>query len=314
MKYIFKSFETIGKTMNYDLTTKILLYSKYSNSSKQLLDLLTSKNLIELLNITLLCIDNEIYRKRILLSPLEISNVPCLLLIHNGVKVDKYESFELIDWINYQISLIQKNDDNIQNEQLLQQQQQQQMLLQQQQQQQMLLQQQQQQQMLLQQQQQQQILLKQQQQMLKQQEVTEESESFETTDEIVSNDPVTTNEFQAKQEMQYNQIKNKPKDQIISGGTSIDDIISDEEEKYENNVDEETSLNPLTEQEVAEIIPKPKNKKKKENISTSHNYNEYETKNKKREQKKLDLLNAATMMMKSREVEDKHINKNFQSM
>jgi hypothetical protein len=303
--------------MNYDLTTKILLYSKYSNSSKQLLDLLTSKNLIELLNITLLCIDNEIYRKRILLSPLEISNVPCLLLIHNGVKVDKYEAFELIDWINYQLTLLQKNDENIQNEQLLQQQQQQQMLLQQQQQQ-ILLQQQQQQQMLL-QQQQQQILLQQQQQMLKQQQVVEEEseESFETSDENIpmsSKVPTTTNEFQAKQEMHYNQIKNKPKEQIIPGGTSIDDIISDEEEKYENNVDEETTLNPLTEQEVEEIIPKPKNKKKKESISSSHNYNEYETKNKKREQKKLDLLNAATMMMKSREVEDKHINKNFQSM
>jgi len=289
--------------MNYDLTTKILLYSKYSNSSKQLLDLLTSKNLIELLNITLLCIDNEIYRKRILLSPLEISNVPCLLLIHNGVKVDKYEAFELIDWINYQLTLLQKNDENIQNEQLLQQQQQEMIL--QQQQQQMLLQQQKQQQILLQQQQQQQILKQ-------QQTVQEESESFETSDDMSSKDPITTNEFQAKQNMHYNQIKNKPKEQIIPGGTSIDDIISDEE-KYEHNIEDETTLNPLTEQEVAEIIPKPKNKKKKE-ISTSHNYNEYETKNKKREQKKLDLLNAATMMMKSREVEDKHINKNFQSM
>jgi hypothetical protein len=298
--------------MNYDLTTKILLYSKYSNSSKQLLDLLTSKNLIELLNITLLCIDNEIYRKRILLSPLEISNVPCLLLIHNGVKVDKYEAFELIDWINYQLTLLQKNDENIQNEQLLQQQQQE-MILQQQQQEMIL--QQQQQQMLLQQQKQQQILLQQQQQqqILKQQQtVQEESESFETSDDMSSKDPITTNEFQAKQNMHYNQIKNKPKEQIIPGGTSIDDIISDEE-KYEHNIEDETTLNPLTEQEVAEIIPKPKNKKKKE-ISTSHNYNEYETKNKKREQKKLDLLNAATMMMKSREVEDKHINKNFQSM
>ena len=185
------------------------------------------------------------------------------------------------------------------------QQQQQQMLLQQQQQQ-MLLQQQQQQQILLQQQQQQQQILKQ------QQTVEEESQSFETSDDMSSKDPITTNEFQAKQNMHYNQIKNKPKEQIIPGGTSIDDIISDEE-KYEHNIEDESTLNPLTEQEVAEIIPKPKNKKKKE-ISTSHNYNEYETKNKKREQKKLDLLNAATMMMKSREVEDKHINKNFQSM
>jgi hypothetical protein len=184
------------------------------------------------------------------------------------------------------------------------QQQQQEMILQQQQQQ-MLLQQQKQQQILLQQQQQQQILKQ-------QQTVQEESESFETSDDMSSKDPITTNEFQAKQNMHYNQIKNKPKEQIIPGGTSIDDIISDEE-KYEHNIEDETTLNPLTEQEVAEIIPKPKNKKKKE-ISTSHNYNEYETKNKKREQKKLDLLNAATMMMKSREVEDKHINKNFQSM
>jgi hypothetical protein len=134
---------------------------------------------------------------------------------------------------------------------------------------------------------------------LKQQNATNELESLETT-----------NELKAKQEMSYNQIKNKPKEQIIPGGTPIDDILSDEDEKFEINGDEENTLNPLTEQEVAEIIPKSKNKKN----SISHNYDEYETKNKKREQKKLDLLNAATMMMKSREVEDKHINKNFQSM
>ena len=55
-------------------------------------------------------------------------------------------------------------------------------------------------------------------------------------------------------------------------------------------------------------------KKKESKYKVPHDYNEYETKNKKKDQKKLDLLNAAMQMKKSREDEDKSINKNFPNM
>ena len=91
----------------------------------------------------------------------------------------------------------------------------------------------------------------------------------------------------------------------------VDNVVVDIEHESNNNIEE---LTELTEIAVQEITKKPRKKENKYNNSHSHDYNEYETKNKKKDQKKLDLLNAAMMMKKSREDEDKNINKNFLTM
>ena len=94
--------------------------------------------------------------------------------------------------------------------------------------------------------------------------------------------------------------------------TPIDDLLLlDNEEDIDVVEHENNNIEELTEIAVQEINKKPRKKENKYSNSQSHDYNEYEIKNKKKDQKKLDLLNAAMMMKKSREDEDKNINKNF---
>ena len=81
---------------------KMLLFSKYSDPSKRLLGLIQENNLTERLNINLVCVDNEIVRKKIESSDIEISVVPCLLVVQDKTQVEKYEGKELNDWISFQ--------------------------------------------------------------------------------------------------------------------------------------------------------------------------------------------------------------------
>lgn len=77
----------------------ILLYSKFSNSSMQLLDLIKSinANLLDQFNIKMLCVDNKIIRKKILNSSnIQIKSVPCMLtLLNNGV-IEQYDANKLL--------------------------------------------------------------------------------------------------------------------------------------------------------------------------------------------------------------------------
>ena len=82
----------------------ILLFSKYSNNSKRLLELLQSNNIVEQLNLNLLCVDNETVRQRIKLSDVEITNVPCLLVVVNKIQIEKYEGQQLQEWITSKLS------------------------------------------------------------------------------------------------------------------------------------------------------------------------------------------------------------------
>lgn len=98
----------------------------------------------------------------------------------------------------------------------------------------------------------------------------------------------------------------------VESSTPIDDLLLlDNEEDIDVVEHENNNIEELTEIAVQEITKKPRKKEHKYSNSQSHDYNEYEIKNKKKDQKKLDLLNAAMMMKKSREDEDKNINKNF---
>lgn len=116
--------------------------------------------------------------------------------------------------------------------------------------------------------------------------------------------------------------KQIPKISEVVESTPIDDLLLDDDdigEDIDGNIrkieHENGNVEELSEIAVQEITKKTRKKENKYNNSQSpHDYNEYETKNKKKDQKKLDLLNAAMMMKKSREDEDKNINKNFVTM
>lgn len=80
----------------------ILLYSKYSKYSKEFISIIenSSVNIIEIFNLKLICIDNEIIRKKILNSQqIDIKSVPCLLIIYEDGGVEKYENENIFQWV-----------------------------------------------------------------------------------------------------------------------------------------------------------------------------------------------------------------------
>jgi|UniRef100_A0A6C0J432 hypothetical protein len=84
----------------------IILYSKYSNSCTQLIQMLNSYpvDLESNLNLSLVCIDNENIRKQILRSKnIKINTVPCLLFISTNGEVNLYENDTVFQWFNEQI-------------------------------------------------------------------------------------------------------------------------------------------------------------------------------------------------------------------
>ena len=195
---------------------KILLFSKYSDSSKRLLGLIQENNLT---GINLVCIDNEIVRKKIELSEMEINIVPCLLVVKDKNHVDKYEGNELNEWI----SLQQHHPNPLQHQ------------------------------------------------------------------------------------LHQHQLQQHPHHQLQQH--QLQQQHPQQQHQLQQQHPQQQLQQPIT---VEEISTKNKNKKKESKYKAQHDdYNEYETKNKKKEQKKLDLLNAAMLMKKSREDEDKSINKNF---
>ncbi len=270
----------------------ILLISKYSQHCHKLLEFLKTNNLIQALHLNIICIDNENIRKRIKNSEIDIKNVPCLLSIVDKIRVEKFEGDELNKWISFHYGQVMQ-----QHQQMMQQQQQQQIMQQQHQ-----------------QIPQQQIRNQPPQNIVVKKPIInppepfqEEEEEEENEPEKLSNENTSTEKFAksqmlAQQQLKIEQLQMKPVN-ILEGGTAIDDLLDEEEN--------EGILEELSESNVQEIIGKKQKKKKDKYNSSLNDYNEYETKNKKKEQKKLDLLNAAMLMKKSREAEDKSINKSF---
>ena len=87
----------------------VLLYSNYSVACKNLLSALTSCpiDLYNLAGLNNICIDNENIRKQITSSKnIVITNVPCLLVIYQGFRIEKYEGQNLYDWID---NFVEKN-------------------------------------------------------------------------------------------------------------------------------------------------------------------------------------------------------------
>ena len=89
--------------MDYQIA--ILLYSNYSNISKQLLQNLQQIPL-DVIKLQTICIDNEHIRKRILKSKtINITTIPSLLLVYNNGGVEKYDGQTVFSLVE---SLIQK--------------------------------------------------------------------------------------------------------------------------------------------------------------------------------------------------------------
>ena len=91
-----------------DIKFTCLIYSKYSDFSKKLLNIIENSGIdfINIFKIKLLCADNENIRKTILKSKtLDIKNVPCILLVYEDGKIEKYDDLNAFKWVD---EIIQK--------------------------------------------------------------------------------------------------------------------------------------------------------------------------------------------------------------
>lgn len=80
----------------------VLLYSKYSPQSKKILDIIQSSpvNLEQVVSLQTLCIDNEKIRKRIHQNKqIDITSVPCILVIFPDGGIEKYDGITVFQWI-----------------------------------------------------------------------------------------------------------------------------------------------------------------------------------------------------------------------
>lgn len=87
----------------------VLLYSKYSSYSKQLMGFIQSNgvDLNRAIGLQTLCIDNEKIRNRILENKdIDVISVPCLLIIYPDGGIEKYDGNNVFDWINSVITKI----------------------------------------------------------------------------------------------------------------------------------------------------------------------------------------------------------------
>lgn len=85
----------------------VLLYSKYSPMSNRLMTALNSCpiDLSTSVGLTTVCIDNEGIRSQILTAnKIEISSVPCVLIVYRTGGVEKYEGGNAFQWINETVS------------------------------------------------------------------------------------------------------------------------------------------------------------------------------------------------------------------
>jgi hypothetical protein len=85
-----------------DIKFSVLLYSKYSKFSKELVDIIENSNVdfINKFQFKTLCIDNENIRKRILNSKnIDIKTVPAILIVYNDGGVEKYEDVKAFEWV-----------------------------------------------------------------------------------------------------------------------------------------------------------------------------------------------------------------------
>ena len=85
-----------------DIKFTAFLYSKYSNTCKNFFGLVENipPEIKDSIKFTNLCIDNEKIRKNVLNSKLDIKNVPCILIIYNDGRAEKFEGVDAFKWGN----------------------------------------------------------------------------------------------------------------------------------------------------------------------------------------------------------------------
>lgn len=88
----------------------VLLYSKYSEYSKQLMDMIKSSG-IDFANVFAvhsLCVDNELVRQRIIKNKqIDITTVPCILTVYPNGTIEKYDGIHVFNWVNDLVSQYQ---------------------------------------------------------------------------------------------------------------------------------------------------------------------------------------------------------------
>jgi len=79
----------------------VLLYSKYSSTSKKLMEYIKVSEIdfTSAIGLQTLCVDNEEIRKKIISNTsIGVTCVPCLLLIYKDGGIEKYEGTNLFNW------------------------------------------------------------------------------------------------------------------------------------------------------------------------------------------------------------------------
>lgn len=85
-----------------DPQLSLLLYSKYSSLSKSLMNRMNTSGIdfTNKFSLQPLCIDNEEIRKRILKNKnIEVTTVPCLLIIFPDGGIEKYDGAHVFEWV-----------------------------------------------------------------------------------------------------------------------------------------------------------------------------------------------------------------------
>ena len=92
----------------------VLLYSKYSPMSNKMLEALEScpVNLENVIGLRPVCIDNKEVREQILkANKIEVSSVPCVLIVYRNGGVEKYEGGSCLQWIDNTVNKYKPSDD-----------------------------------------------------------------------------------------------------------------------------------------------------------------------------------------------------------
>lgn len=98
--------------MNPSPSQVIVLYSKYSPKCREILHLTSISSPV----FKFLCIDNQHVRKSVIESSLDVKTVPCVLLRYPDNQVEKFESDNITQWIQEQLSPPQLQQTTIQFE------------------------------------------------------------------------------------------------------------------------------------------------------------------------------------------------------
>jgi hypothetical protein len=98
----------------------LLMYSKYSSLSKSIMDIIQKSGIdfTTQFGLQYLCIDNEKIRKRIIDNEqIQVTSVPCLLLIYPDGGIEKYDGKHAFEWVESILSKYSPQQEPLQQQQ-----------------------------------------------------------------------------------------------------------------------------------------------------------------------------------------------------